>query len=105
MAHSTATLPAPTAGPITLDLFHLDENAGFDQLRHWLAAHKDRPAELALRVPVPVTPSLATDLVQLLDAPGMRFNDPEHRDRAEIVAHPGQATVRVTVDILIRDAC
>lgn len=103
MAHSMATLPAPTAGPITLDLFHLDESAGFDQLRNWLAAHQYRPAELELHVPVPVTPSLATDVVQLLDAPGMRFNDPKHRDRAEIVAHAGQATVRVTMDILIRD--
>ncbi|MFE0774165.1 hypothetical protein [Streptomyces sp. NPDC058861] len=103
MAHSMATLPAPTAGPIILDQFHLGEGAGFGQFRHWLAAHQNRPAELDLRIPVPVTPSLATDLVQLLDAPGMRFNDPARRDRAEIVAHAGRATVRVTLDILIKD--
>ncbi|MFB7836097.1 hypothetical protein [Streptomyces sp. NPDC056056] len=101
MAHSTATLPAPTAGPINLHLFHLDEEAGFDQLRQWLGAHQHRPAELELTIPVPVTPSLATDVVQLLGAPGMRFNDPDHRDRAEIVAHAGQATVRVTLDVMI----
>ncbi|MEV6676319.1 hypothetical protein AB0N09_05540 [Streptomyces erythrochromogenes] len=104
MAHSTATLPAPTAGPITLDLFHWDETAGFDQLRQWLGGHQHRAAELELTIPVPVTPSLATDVVQLLAAPGMAFNDPDNRDRAEIVAHVGQATIRIKMDILIGGA-
>ncbi|WP_327309832.1 hypothetical protein OG730_41855 (plasmid) [Streptomyces sp. NBC_01298] len=104
MAHFTATLPAPTAGPISLDRFLLDEDAGFDQLRQWLGAHQHRAAELELTIPLPVTPSLATDVVQLLAAPGMAFNDPENRDRAEIVAHAGQATIRITMDILIGGA-
>ncbi|MFJ5635063.1 hypothetical protein ACIQF5_20800 [Streptomyces goshikiensis] len=101
MAHSMATLPAPTAGPINLYLFHLNEDAGFDQLRQWLGAHQRRAAELELTIPVPVTPSLATDVVQLLNAPGMAFNDPANRDRAEVVAHVGRATICIRMDIQI----
>ncbi|MFJ3097977.1 hypothetical protein [Streptomyces hydrogenans] len=98
MAHSTATLPAPMAGTITMDLFQVDETAGWEQIRDWIGAHQNREADLHLVVPVPVPVSsvLADDVKLLLDAPGLHCTSPS---RAEIVGHPGTATVRVTLEI------
>lgn len=96
MTHSTAPFPAPTAGPITMGLFQLDETAGWEQIRDWIGAHQDRDANLDLVVPVPVSPLLANDVKLLLDAPGLHYTSLSH---AEIVGHPGTATIRVTLEI------